>query len=166
MNKKSIKLAVLVLATLTFSNANASAHEEKNIKMHCAILKDGKVIKQQQCVADGYVHAGAMYGGGSGYTFKPIKGYGSISVDLSLDALKDKHGNLIEKANGVQMVSKYFINNKDAISRYRMPKTFKLLTPAEEKRYDNGELKEKPYTCFIQKHKPKYEFCFSEPLMG
>lgn len=159
MSKKSIKLAVLVLATLTFSNANASAHEEKNIKMHCAILKDGKVIKQQQCIADGYVHAGAMYGGGSGYTFKPIKGYGSISVDYSYETTTDKHGN-------TKTISKELINNKDAISRYRMPKTFKLLTPAEEKRYDNGELKEKPYTCFIQKHKPKYEFCFSEPLMG
>lgn len=162
--------ATHALALLAFTlpvSAIAGAHSEENIKMHCVILKDGKVVKQQSCVADGYVHAGAGYGGGTGYSFKSIKGYGAISVDLSASVLTDSQGNPLEDENGdTKIESHTTMNDKPAKQRYRMPKTFKLLTPTQEERYYNRELKFEPYTCFIHTKAPKFEFCFSKPLMG
>lgn len=154
------------LPVMMVGNAYASAYQEDNIKMHCAILKNGKVIKQQSCVADGYVYSSAASGSGSGYTFKSIRGYGVISVNASSEVVTDAKGEPIYNSDGTnKLVSSETMNDKSAIMRYRMPKTFKLLTKSEEERYLNGGLKVEPYTCFIHKTQPKYEFCFSQPLM-
>lgn len=134
--------------------------------MHCAIFKNDKLVKQQKCVADGYAHAN-MYGGGSGYAFKSIQGYGKISVGIATEFLMDKNGNHLYDADGFnKQKSSSVMNNKDAIVRYRMPKTLKLLTDTQEQQYYNGTLKAQPYTCFIHKKKPTFEFCFSKPFMG
>lgn len=147
--------------------AFAGAYQEENIKMHCAILKNNKVIKQQRCTAEGYVHGGAAYGGGSGYSFGLISGYGKIQVDTSASVIYDKNNNpILDKDGFAEMETSTTMNNKNAIIRYRMPKTFQLLTQAQEKQYNSGSLKIQPYTCFIHTQSPKFEFCFSKPLMG
>ncbi len=144
--------ALLATGLLLSSLALAGAHEFQNAKFHCVILKNGKAVKQQNCTADGYEHAGAGYGGGHGYNFRPIQGYGDISIDAGVsfsDSKMDKDGSpMIEKewAN---------LNNKPAIMRWRTPKTFKIATPQQVEN-DNGTL----YTCYIHKKNAKYEFCY------
>lgn len=138
------------------------AYQEDNIKMHCVIIKNGKVAHKQNCVADGYVHSAAGYGGGAGYEFRPIKGYGKIRVDSGIDYQLDARGEVIESS----IVESHAIDEKPAIIRYRTPKSFKLLTKAQEEKFANGSLKFTPYTCFIPKKNAKFEFCSSKPLMG
>jgi|GEM_PF-3122419 hypothetical protein len=64
------------------------------------------------------------------------------------------------------------MNKKDAIMRYRMPTTFKVLTKKQEELYYNGKLKNtkgktiEPYTCLCQKNKPNFEFCFDAGFSG
>lgn len=154
------------LLALTIGNAHASATEENNIKMHCAIFKNDKLVKQQKCVADGYVFSN-VYNTGAGYTFKPIQNYGKLEVHIANEAVVDANDNPIVDANGfMDIKTSYEMNGKDATIRYRMAKTFKLLTKAQKQQYENGTLKTQPYTCLTYKKKPTFEFCFSKPFMG
>lgn len=148
--------SVLAMASYTPTTAFAGAATDDNVKMHCVILKNGKVVHKQNCIADGYQH-GNMYGAGEGYDFNPIKGYGKISVDSSTTVLTDKNDNPITDARGFnKMVSSDTMNDKAAIIQYRTPKNFKLL-----KNYEGGLIGgQEPYRCYIHKTKPKFEFCF------
>lgn len=167
--KKFIPLfALTTMSAIIPMLSHAGAYQEENIKMHCVILKNNKVVKQQNCVAEsGYVHAGAAYGGGSGYAFKAIKGYGKISVDTSVALVYDEYDRPVTLADGsTKTESSTTLNEKDTIIRYRTPKTFKLLTEQQLTQYDEGQLKFEPYTCFVHTKNPIFEFCFSKPLMG
>lgn len=169
MLKFKVSFGILAIGLMMASTqASAGAYQEENIKMHCAILKNGKPIKQLNCVADGFVHAGAMYGGGSGYEFKPIKGYGAIDVATGVNVVQDANGDPVWTDEGEVLFDEGYtlMNGKDAVMRYRMPKTFRLLSEKEEEQYLEGKLKIQPYTCFGYVHLRAFEFCFSKPLMG
>lgn len=143
--------------------ALAGASEYDNVKLPCAILKDGKVLKQQICLASGFEH-GNMYGGGYGWSFS-IQGYGKIRLDAGTtfktdandELMVDKHGEAIEDESWTNL------NGKPANIRLRMPKTFVLLNEAQENQYYEGELNIRPYTCwyFSQKtHMAFDEVCY------
>lgn len=70
------KILTLLMMTAAFATAQttfAGAAEIGKTKMQCVILNNGKVTKKTPCIATGYVHAGAAYGAGSGWTFRPSK---------------------------------------------------------------------------------------------
>lgn len=143
---------LLTVGLLASSLSWAGAYEFENAKLHCVFLKNGKVIKQQNCTADGYEHAGAAYGGGQGYTFHLIKGYGKIRVDTGVsysDTKMDKDGSPMVEEEWTDL------NGKPARVSYRIPKTFKLAT---QKQIDNNP--NKLYTCYTPKKNAKYEFCY------
>lgn len=146
------KYALLVAGLLVSSLTVAGVHEFKDAKFHCVFLKKGKVVKQQNCTADGYEHAGAGYGGGRGYTFHPIKGYGEIQIDSGVAFSNTK----MDK-DGSPMIEKEWNNldGKPAIMRWRTPKTFKLATQKQIES-NNDTL----YTCYLHKKNAKYEFCY------
>lgn len=108
--------------------------QQKLVKLKCnVILNNGKVTKKTPCIATGYVHAGAAYGAGSGWTFQTIKGYGKITVDTSIYILYDANDNIIlDKNEEPKYEANTLMNKKDAIMRYRMPTTFKVLTKKQE----------------------------------
>lgn len=138
--------------------ALASASEYNNVKLPCAILKDGKVLKQQTCLASGFEH-GNVYGGGYGWRFN-IQGYGRITLDggtrFKTDAngelMADKHGEAIEDETWTMF------NDKPANIRLRMPKTFAILSKQQENQYYEGKLKTEPYTCWYYAGKTSAKF--------
>lgn len=165
---KSVKLLAFIgVSILSVGVAHAAAQEYINVKKHCVIIKNGKVVKQQACTADGYEHAAAGYGGGFGWDFKPIKGYGAISVEGGVSLKEDSRGNIVTDHEGNSVIDKEWLdlNNKPAISRYRFPKTFKVFTTEDEQKWYNGTLKDAkgkeidPYQCYYHKKNPQYEFC-------
>lgn len=88
----------------------------------CYPKKWQKIVHQQKCVVEGYEY-GNVYGGGYGYTFKPIKGYGKISVDSGTNALQDDKGEVIVSKDGTVEwgETEFFIKDKDAFMRNRHP---------------------------------------------
>ncbi|MGP1607684.1 MAG: hypothetical protein ACTTGU_06025 [Moraxella sp.] len=170
------KILTLLMMTAAFTTAQttfAGAAEIGKTKMQCVILNNGKVTKKTPCIATGYVYAGAAYGAGSGWTFQTIKGYGKITVDTSIYILYDANDNIIlDKSGEPKYEANTLMNKKDAIMRYRMPTTFKVLTKKQEELYYNGKLKNtkgktiEPYTCLHQKNKPNFEFCFDAGFPG
>lgn len=165
--KKFKLIALIGTFALSIGTAHAGAYEHTNVKKHCVIIKNGKVVKQQTCTADGYEHAGAGYGGGFGWNFKPIKGYGAISIEGGVSLKQDSRGNPITDREGNGIIDEEWLdlNGKPAINRYRFPKTFKAFTKADEQKWYNGTLKDAkgneidPYQCYYHKKNPKYEFC-------
>lgn len=163
--KKYLYLPIIATACIITSTAFAGAWEYNNEKMHCAIFKNGKLAKQQNCIADGYEHAGAVYGGGAGWEFKAIPGYGKISVDWGFQLSETK-----TDPDGGAAIEKQWLdlNEKPAVKRHRIAKSYKLLTTAQETLYEEGKLTDKHgkninvYSCFYQKANPAFEFCFNQ----
>lgn len=158
-----LKNFLLIAITVVSVNQASSAPytEINNEKMNCAIFKNGKLQKQIKCTGDGS-HSGNLYQGGTLWTFKPIQGYGKISVDMYYEGKTDSEGNILTDDNMVALIKKieYSLNEKAANIQYRHPKTYKLLTPTQVKSFENGNLNYTPYTCLYEKGKPQFEFCF------
>lgn len=163
--KKHLYLPIIATACILTSNAFAGAAQFENEKMHCAIFKNNKLVKQQNCIADGYQHAGAAYGAGEGWTFKNIAGYGKISVDWGFQLSETK-----TDPDGSAAIEKQWLdlNEKPAVRRHRIAKSYQLLTTAQETLYEEGKLTDKygkainVYSCFYQKANPAFEFCFNQ----
>lgn len=165
--KKHLYLPIIAAACIITSTAFAGAVQYDNEKMHCAIFKNNKLVKQQNCTADGYEHAGAAYGAGKGWTFKAIPGYGKISIDKGVQYAENQ-----TDPEGYAVIEKQWLdlNEKLAVIRYRIAKSYQLLTPAQEKQYTDAGLsfltdkngKEiNVYSCVYQKANPTFEFCFN-----
>lgn len=145
--------------------ALAGAADFEDVKMPCAVLKNGKVLKQQTCVADGFEH-GNVYGGGYGWRFN-VQGYGNIKLDDGVkfktnakgEPMTNKHNEVIEDKSWTTL------NGKPANIRLRLPKSFALLNPAQEKQYYEGKISSTPYTCWYYKSKVQARFdevCYIE----
>ena len=122
------KILTLLMMTAAFATAQTTFAGAAGIgKTKMQFLNNGKVTKKTSCIATGYVHAGAAYGAGSGWTFQTIKGYGKITVDTSIYILYNANDNIILDKNGEpKYKANTLMNKKDAIMRYRMPATFKI----------------------------------------
>lgn len=163
--KTTFYAVATILSSVIATNAFASAAQFENRKMHCAIFKNDKLVKQQKCIADGYEHAGAGYGGGQGWNFKNIPGIGKISIDSGVRFSENK-----TNPDGSSVIEKEWLdlNDKPAVQRYRTAKNFKPLTSAQEKLYYEGKLKDSKgkdialYSCYFQKNKKDFEFCFND----
>lgn len=162
--KNFVFLSIFATACIATNTAFAGAAQYENEKMHCAIFKNGKLAKQQNCVADGFEHAGAGYGGGAGWNFKNIPGYGKISVETGYQ-LSETQTN----PDGSSVVEKEWLllNKKPAVQRHRIAKSYLPLTSSQEKLYYDGKLKNSKgkdvqlYSCLYQKSNPNFEFCFN-----
>lgn len=163
--KKIMYLSIIATACIASNTTFAGAAQFDNEKMHCAIFKNGKLAKQQTCVADGYEHAGAGYGGGAGWDFRKIAGYGKISVDTGVKFAENQ-----TNADGSSVVEEEWLNlnGKPAVQRHRIAKSYQILTPTQEKNYYDNGLKDKNgkdikvYSCLYQKANPNFEFCFDQ----
>lgn len=160
--KKIMYLSIIATACIASNTTFADAAQFDNKKTHCAIFKNGKLAKQQTCVVDGYVQSGA-YVSSEGWDFSKIAGYGIISVDKGVNFAENQ-----TNADGSLVVEKEWLdlNGKPAVQRHRIAKSYQILTPAQEKNYDDNGLKDKNgkdikvYSCLYQKANPNFEFCF------
>lgn len=142
-----------LVASILAPQAHASYGELKNEKGTCLFLKNDKVVKKTACRADG-VHSATVAMGGWGLDFKPIAGYGKVSVDYSFEAKTDEYGTAETDSDGniIMAHEKVTINKKPATHRYRHNKTHKII--------DNQTFwADKHFQCFIAKRNPAYEFC-------
>ncbi len=142
---------LLSLGLLVSGAVFAGVEHFKDAKLHCVFLKNGKVVKQQNCTADGHMRSSVAYGD-EGYAFHAIKGYGKIKVENGYSLLMDKMDQ-----NGESEFETYaLLNGKPAIMRWRTPKTFKLATQKQIESDDDNTL----YTCYSHEKNAKYEFCY------
>lgn len=159
MNLKAFGVMLIAVMGVSVSHTVlAGVAEYSDVKMPCAVLKNGKVLKQQTCVADGFEHAGAGYGGGYGWDFS-IKGYGKITLDSGVSFKTDANGELVRDEHDeiIEDESWTTLNKKPADIRLRMPKTFAVLSEQQENQYYEGKLKE-PYTCWYYTGKTSGKF--------
>ena len=152
-------VALIAIIGVTLSQlALASASEYDNVKLPCAVLKNGKVLKQQTCLASGFEH-GNVYGGGYGWSFN-IKGYGNIILDSGTVFKTDANDELIVDEHGETVEDKSWmtLNDEPASIRVRMSKTFKVPTKVQESQYYEDKLNTQLYTCWYFNHKTQMKF--------
>lgn len=152
-----MKYILLATGLLIVQTAFSASNEFENEKFHCVFFKNNKIIKQQNCIADGYTQANA-FSVSTGYDFKNIKGYGKISTYDGVRHNFNEDGNF-EYISTTETIK---LNNKTAIKQYRMPKTFKILNQEQYNEFSNTPQEDYTniYECFYHKTNAKYEFCF------
>lgn len=139
-------VSIMVVGVVFSQAALAGAIEYTDVKLPCAVLKNGKVLKQRTCIAQGFEH-GNGHGGGYGWIFE-MQGYGIVKLD----------GGTIFKTDTTKEKSWITLNGKNAKIRMRMPRTFAIFSQAQERQYQKRGIEITPYTCWYYTKKTNTKF--------
>lgn len=152
---------ILFLLSSLSTHAMAGSMELTDLETQCAIFNNNKLMTHTSCTTDA-MNSGNVWGFGTVFDFHDIPKYGKITLNMHTKSQLDADGQVIFDDNGniIHDATEYLLNDKPAIIRYRHPKTYKLLTPAQMTAFENNTLNFTPYTCLYQKDKPQFEFCF------
>lgn len=155
--KRLVVAATLCVASVGYAGYGGGV---SNQKAHCVILKNDKVVHQQNCLYDGEM-MGNIWSLSYSTRIKKIKGYGNFNIEYFSKSL-EANDNVVYDSDGQIVTAEEWLtlNGKPAQHRYRMSKTFKEFTQTQATRYEQGKLNIAPYNCYYLSSGKGVEICY------